>query len=48
VYAAAYNWVFVGNDHSEGIHNTGYAVNLLQSSYQAIKGTTIGQPFVPY
>jgi hypothetical protein len=48
VYAAAYNWVFVGNDHSEGIHNTGYAVNLLQSSYQALTGSPIGQPFVPY
>jgi len=48
LYGAAYNWVFVTNDRSEGIHNTGYAVNLLQSSYNAIKGTTIGSPYVPY
>jgi len=50
LYAAAYNWVFVGNDHSEGIHNTGYAVNLLQSSYKAVTGTTIpnSSPFVPF
>ncbi len=50
VYQAAYNWVFVTNDHSEGIHNTGYAVNLLQSSYQAVTGVTIpfSSPFVPF
>ena len=48
LYAAAYNWVFVGNDHSEGIHNTGYAVNLLQSAYKAVTGTTIGSPFIPF
>jgi hypothetical protein len=48
VYAAAYNHTFVTNDRSEGIHNTGYAVNLLQSSYQAVTGTSIGAPFVPF
>jgi len=48
LYQAAYNWVFVKNDGSEGIHNTGYAVNLLQSSYKAVTGTTIGSPFVPF
>jgi hypothetical protein len=48
LYAAAYDWVFVGNDLSEGVHNTGYAVNLLQSAYKAVTGTTIGTPFVPF
>jgi hypothetical protein len=48
LYQAAYNHVFVSNDHSQGIHNTGYAVNLLQASYQAVTGSPIGVPFVPY
>jgi hypothetical protein len=48
LYAAGYNWSFVGNDLSEGVHNTGYAVNLLQSTYKAMTGTTIGTPFVPF
>jgi hypothetical protein len=48
LYRAAYNHYFVTNDHSEGLHNTGYAVNLLQSAYQAVTGAAIGQPFVPF
>lgn len=48
LYTATYNIVFVTNDHSEGIHNTGYAVNLLQSSYQAVTETSIGSSFVPF
>ena len=48
VYDATYNLIFVTNDHSEGIHNTGYAVNLLQSAYFALTGTTIGAPFAPF
>ena len=49
LYKAAYNWSFVANDRSSGIHNTGYAVNLLQSSYQAVTGSAIvGAPFVPF
>jgi hypothetical protein len=48
LYKASYNWAFVTNDRSAGIHNTGYAVNLLQSSYNAVTGTTIGSPFVPF
>jgi len=48
LYGASYNWAFVGNDHSEGIHNTGYAVNLLQSAYKAVTGSSIGSPFVPF
>ncbi len=48
LYRAAYNNAFVANDKSEGIHNTGYAVNLLQSAYKEVTGTTIGAPFVPF
>jgi hypothetical protein len=48
LYDATYNLIFVNNDNSDGIHNTGYAVNLLQSSYFALTGTTIGAPFVPF
>jgi hypothetical protein len=48
VYDATFNLIFVTNDHSEGIHNTGYAVNLLQSAYQALTGAPIGAPFVPF
>ena len=48
LYAAAFNLVFVTNDNSGGIHNTGFAINLLQSSYQALTGSPIGAPFVPF
>jgi hypothetical protein len=49
LYKAAYNWAFVTNDRSGGIHNTGYAVNLLQSSIKAINpAATLGSPFVPF
>jgi hypothetical protein len=29
---AAYNWQFVANDGSRGVHNTAYAVGLLKAS----------------
>ena len=29
---AAYNWLFVTNDGSKGIHNTAYAVGLIKAS----------------
>jgi hypothetical protein len=32
--AAAYNWQFVNNDGSRGIHNTAYAVGLLKASIE--------------
>lgn len=48
VYGAAYNYFFETNDRSLGIHNTGYAVNLLQSSYRAVTGTAIGSPYAPF
>ncbi|BAS27294.1 cytochrome c3 family protein [Limnochorda pilosa] len=38
IYKATYNLLFVENDGSLGIHNTAYAVQLLQSSYQAVTG----------
>ena len=48
LYRAAYNYAFVVNDHSDGIHNTGYAVNLLQSAIKQVTGASIGAPFVPF
>jgi hypothetical protein len=47
-YQAAYNYQFVVSDHSDGIHNTGYAVNVLQSAVKAVTGAAVGQPFVPF
>jgi hypothetical protein len=49
LYKAAYNWAFVTNDRSSGIHNTGYAVNLLQSSINALSpAAQTGTLFVPF
>jgi hypothetical protein len=50
LYQAAYNWSFVTNDRSLGIHNTGYAVNVLQSSIRAVNAAAIpnAAPFVPF
>ncbi len=47
IYKAAYNFFFVEVDRSEGIHNTGYTVGLLQSSYLDLTGLSLGDPFVP-
>lgn len=45
---ALYNWLFVFEDQSLGIHNTNYAVQLLQSSIEFLTGntppTTPGRP----
>jgi len=35
---AAYNWLFVTNDGSRGIHNTAYAVGLLNASIAKLQG----------
>jgi hypothetical protein len=50
LYQAAYNWTFVKNDNSGGVHNTGYAVNLLQSSINALNPAALAgsAPFVPF
>lgn len=37
-YIAGYNYFFVENDGSLGLHNTGYAVKLLQSAYENLTG----------
>jgi len=34
---AAYNWQFVNNDGSRGIHNTAYAVGLLKASIEDLQ-----------
>lgn len=36
---AGYNWLFVNNDGSRGIHNTAYAVGLLEASIADLGGT---------
>jgi len=38
---AAFNWLFVNNDKSKGIHNTAYAVQLLQKSYKHLTGSDV-------
>jgi hypothetical protein len=38
---AAYNWLFVERDWSKGIHNTLYAVALLQASYKELTGEDV-------
>lgn len=35
---AAYNWQFVNNDGSKGVHNTAYAVGLLKASIANLQG----------
>jgi hypothetical protein len=35
---AAYNWLFVNNDGSKGVHNLDYAVGLLQASIANLQG----------
>lgn len=35
---AAYNWQFVNNDHSLGVHNAAYAVGLLKASIADLTG----------
>jgi len=36
---AGYNWVFVVDDKSSGVHNPDYAVQLLQQSYKHLTGS---------
>jgi hypothetical protein len=38
---AAYNYMFVQNDGSLGVHNTAYAVGLLQASIANLTGTSV-------
>lgn len=39
--AAAYNYLFVERDRSEGVHNTTYAVQLLQGAYRDLTGKNV-------
>jgi hypothetical protein len=43
LYKAAYNYFFILDDGSYGIHNTGYSVGLLQSSVIAVRAA-LGDP----
>ena len=45
-YIAGYNYFFVHNDKSRGIHNTAYAVQLLQSSYQNLTGKPVPNAYI--
>ncbi|RMF58873.1 MAG: hypothetical protein D6748_07645 [Calditrichaeota bacterium] len=38
---AGYNWVFILDDKSKGIHNPDYAIQLLQQSYQYFTGQPV-------
>jgi len=38
---AVFNWYFVNNDKSHGVHNAGYAVKLLQLSYNKLAGSDV-------
>lgn len=38
---SAFNWSFVNSDKSRGVHNTEYAVKLLQISYKKLTGTDV-------
>ena len=38
---AGYNWMFVNNDGSLGVHNTAYAVGLLQASIANLTGVSV-------
>jgi hypothetical protein len=39
--AAIYNWMFVGHEGSQGIHNTARTVMLLQASYRDLTGEDV-------
>jgi len=41
IYGAAWNYFFVDYDGSKGIHNTKYAVQLLQQSYKDLTGEDV-------
>jgi hypothetical protein len=39
--AAAWNLFYIANDRSRGIHNTAFAVSVLQRSYRAVTGVDV-------
>jgi hypothetical protein len=49
---ALWNYVLVNNDHSFGVHNTGYTVHLLQTSYTDLSTNCVdlatGKPGNPF
>jgi len=45
---AVWNYEYVDNDGSLGIHNTGYAVGLLQVTYKALTGGDVPGAFLRY
>lgn len=45
---AAYNILFVERDRSEGVHNTLYAIGLLQASYKEVTGSDVPGAAIVY
>ena len=45
-YIAGYNYFFVHNDKSHGIHNTACAVQLLQGAYQNLTGKSVPNAYI--
>ena len=44
---ALWNYWLIRNEGSRGVHNTAYAVSVLQETYKQLVGTSIGQPWKP-
>jgi len=44
--AAAFNWAAVSYDHSHGVHNAAFAIQLLQQSIKHVNGTLAGKEYV--
>lgn len=43
---ALWNYWLIRNDGSSGVHNTGFAVSVLQTTYKQLTGNSIGQPWM--
>jgi formate-dependent nitrite reductase cytochrome c552 subunit len=46
--AAGYNWIFVLDDKSSGVHNPDYAVQILQQSYKYLTGNEVPRASIVY
>lgn len=46
-YVAAYNWVLIDHDKSQGIHNPYFTVTLLQETYRQLTGAALPNAKVP-
>jgi hypothetical protein len=48
VFKAAFNYLFVEEDKSEGVHNTAFAVTALRTAYEAVAGVPFGGDPYPH